>query len=351
MPVVRGRRTWSEATVTTEAPARQAGSWAIPRRTLLVGSLVTLAMLVPTGLAYAFAGPDAALPLMMAILMCIGAAAKLPPRYSLELVALVAATAAISVAMNGQPFVAACFAVLVCLLVAPANTIDSGLMGSVPPTAAVYLAATSMTFKPEATALWTVVGGLFVVVLMTRFRKPAQLKPITARVAYRHAGVMAGAMGLAIWAVLYFDVPHGYWVPMTMGIVLQPYASETLVKARQRIVGTIVGGILAVALAFVLPAPAILVALLPLTILTTAYALLGRYGHAVVFLTPTAVLLANLASQDDEITATIQRILATLAGGLIAGALALLLSGSDSPSAVGDQPATQPASPSAQEPG
>ena len=60
-----------------------------------------------------------------------------------------------------------------------------------------------------------------------------------------------------------------------------------------------------------------------------AYSLLGRNSRSVMFLTPSAVLLANLASQDDEITATVARLTATLLGGLIAAALALLLDRAD----------------------
>lgn len=304
-------------------------SWAIPGKALKTTVVMLVVLLAPVVLAGAVVGPEAALPMALAEVMCLTVAAKLTPQYAALMVALVAVTVAVAVSLNGLPFPAACFAVLVCLMVAPANMFELGLLSAVPPMAAVFLASPGLTLDPALTAMWALLGGLFVVVLLARVAPPDRRHPIGAVTAFRHATVMAVAMGVSVFLVLQFEVPHGYWVPMTMALVLHPFGAETTTLARQRIAGTIGGGLLALGLALVLPTGVVAVAVVPLMVLGVAYSILGRYSKSVMFLTPSAVLLANLASRDAEITATLHRLVATLVGGLVAAALALLLERAD----------------------
>ncbi len=313
------------------APARPAshGSWSIPGKALRTTVVVLVLLLAPVVLAGALVGSQAALPMALAEVMCLAVAAKLTPRYAALMVALVAVAAAVAVSLNGQAFPAACFAILVCLMVAPANVYEVGLLSAVPVVAAVFLASPGLSLDPAPTALWTFLGGLFVVLLLARVAPPAQRRAISAVTAYRHAVVMAVAVGVSVFLVVHFEVPRGYWVPMTMALVLQPFAGETSTRARERIAGTVGGGLLALALALVLPPGVVAVTVVALMVFGVAYSLLGRNSRSVMFLTPSAVLLANLASQDDEIAATVARLTATLLGGLIAAALALLLDRAD----------------------
>ncbi len=303
--------------------------WAIPGKALRSGIVVLVLLLMPVVVVGAAVGSDAALPMILAEVMCLTVAAKLPPRYAALMVALVAVTAAVAVSVNGQAFPAACFAVLVCLMVAPANMFEVGLLSAVPPMAAVYLASSGLGLDAAPTALWTSLGGLFVVVLLARVAPPEQRHGISATTALRHAAVMAVAVGASVFLVVHFDVPHGYWVPMTMALVLQPFGGETRTKARQRIGGTVGGGLLALLLALLLPAGAVAVSVVPFMLAGVSYSLLGRYGKSVMFLTPGAVLLANLASQDAEIAATLDRLVATVIGAIVAAVLALLLDHAD----------------------
>lgn len=324
--------------------ASLAESWAVPRTMLVTGGVILAVMLVPTIVAAVIAGPSAALPMLLAMVMCGGAATKLRPRSAVLLVAVVTVTSAVASALNGQPFVAACFAILVCLIVAPANTLDNGLLATVPAIASIYLASPALTIDPVPTALWTFIGGLVAIVLLSRLAQPSPLQGISMVTAYRHAAVMAVAVGVSVFLVLEFEVPHGYWVPTTMAFVLQPFATESQMRARARIWGTIGGSLLALVLAFLLPPWAIAVAILPLSLLSITYSLLARHGQAAVLLTPGAVLMANLASRDAAILATVDRLLATLVGGLAAAGLALFLERTDRrESEPAEGPPTQPA--------
>jgi uncharacterized membrane protein YccC len=120
------------------------------------------------------------------------------------------------------------------------------------------------------------------------------------------AVALTGALGLK----------RGYWVTITAVIILQPYSGATSQRALQRVLGTIVGGILTAALAAVFHDP--------LAILVLAFVMSGisvallplNYAAFSVFLTPTFVLLAEASAGDWHLAGI--RILNTLLGGALA---------------------------------
>lgn len=302
--------------------------WAVPWRAFW-GSATLLALAVaPVVLVGVVVGPEAAVPMALAYVMCLGVPSRLAPVHAAQLVVIVAVVAAVAVALRGQPFAGACFAVLLCLMMAPVNMLDNGLLIGVPAVVALYLGVPGLELDPAPTALWTLAGGLVAVLLLRTSRRPP-LRGVSAATAYRHAAVMAVAMGVSVGLVLELDVPHGYWVPLTLGVVLLPFAAETRSKARQRIVGTVVGGLLALLLAFTLPPAAVLAVMVPLVVLSVTYSVLGRYAQAMAVATPSVVLVANLTSRDAAVQATAERVVATLVGALLAVGLALLLERAD----------------------
>lgn len=135
-------------------------------------------------------------------------------------------------------------------------------------------------------------------------------------VLLRHALRVAIVAAVAVALTGAFGLKRGYWVTITIVIILQPYAGETGQKALQRIAGTVLGGLLTVALGTLFHAPG---AILVLTFVFTAVcvALLPlNYVVYSIFLTPTFVLLAE-ASEGDWGLAWV-RVLNTLLGGALA---------------------------------
>lgn len=59
----------------------------------------------------------------------------------------------------------------------------------------------------------------------------------------RYAVRTAVAAGIAMFLDKIFDLERGYWLPLTVIIIMQPYFSATLRKALDRLIGTIAGGI------------------------------------------------------------------------------------------------------------
>ena len=132
----------------------------------------------------------------------------------------------------------------------------------------------------------------------------------------RHAlrVMVVGATDIVVMRLIH--VNHGFWLPMTSIILLQPYRAGTARKSMQRVTGTIAGAFLAAVLAAAIPtlgwmAPVITV-LMSLTVATYAV----DYAVYSFFLTPSFVLL-SLPHLHDWRYAGI-RIGTTLAGATIA---------------------------------
>lgn len=87
-------------------------------------------------------------------------------------------------------------------------------------------------------------------------------------------------------------INHGFWLPMTSIILLQPYSAGTARKSVQRVTGTVLGGFLAAFLAAAIPSSEwmtpVITILAALTIATFAV----DYALYCFFLTPTFVLLS-----------------------------------------------------------
>lgn len=297
------------------------GGWAIPRRVLALAAIATAVMLVPLVGAWAFAGIPAALGVVMGYIAGARPALTLPPAQALALAVPAAMAGAVAVALRGQPVPAACFVALCCLLAAPASMITDGLMAGVPSAAAVLVSVPG-DYQPVPVALWMLLGGAVAAVLASRLvprgPRPAGVPMVRA---WRHAVVMALAVGIVVYVVDVLNWPHGYWVALTLTLVLRPFDDQTLERSWQRVAGTIAGVLLALVLAAVLPLWGVALALGVCQLLSLAYATRGDYARQVVFLTPTVVLLGSAA---DERAA--ERALYTLAGAVLAGALAASLS-------------------------
>lgn len=150
-------------------------------------------------------------------------------------------------------------------------------------------------------------------------RETLSLRSIPARHALR-MGVVAAA---SVWLSFALDITRGYWATITTLIVLQPYAGATLRKSLQRVAGSVLGGIIAAALAVVARTKlAIAGVMVPFTIASVAVLPLN-YGVFVLLLTPVFVLLAEPHPGDWGVAGL--RVVNTLLGGAIALAASQLL--------------------------
>lgn len=139
----------------------------------------------------------------------------------------------------------------------------------------------------------------------------------------RHALRVAVAGAAAVALTSHFHLARGYWMTLTVIIILQPYTSATFLRGVQRIVGTILGGVLAAVLVLTIHNPAVMLALVFAGAAVTVAFLRVNYALYSLFLTPTFILLAELNAVDRHLVAI--RIGNTLIGALLAYAAAWLL--------------------------
>ena len=142
---------------------------------------------------------------------------------------------------------------------------------------------------------------------------------------FRHGLRFGAASAVAVSNYTLFALPIGYWITLTVSVILRPSAGESLARTSQRVLGTVLGGILAIVLATLFPHPLMIVLLLvPLTVVMMAV-LPMNYGLFVFFLTPWIVLYKDIAQPGDWSLA-LWRIANTLIGaGLALVAIHLVL--------------------------
>ena len=142
-------------------------------------------------------------------------------------------------------------------------------------------------------------------------------------VILRYALRVAVVVTMAVLLVQVMQVKRGYWLTITVIVILQPYTAATTNRALQRVLGTVLGGILTAALGAMFHAPLAVMAL-SFVFAGMCIALMPvNYAAYSVFLTPTFVLLAETSAGDWHLAAT--RVVNTVLGGALALAGARLL--------------------------
>ncbi|HEY2026161.1 MAG TPA: FUSC family protein, partial [Gemmatimonadaceae bacterium] len=132
----------------------------------------------------------------------------------------------------------------------------------------------------------------------------------------RHALRVAVVVTVAVALTELFHLKRGYWMTITVIVIMQPYVGVTSQRALQRVFGTVLGALLTAALGALFHDPrAILVLSFVFAALCVAM-LPMNYAAYSIFLTPTFVLLAEASAGDWHLAGT--RVLNTLLGGALA---------------------------------
>jgi uncharacterized membrane protein YccC len=154
------------------------------------------------------------------------------------------------------------------------------------------------------------IGGLSLRSLGAWMRPSARPDPLLVR----HAARMAALTMIAVAIYKGFDVAHGYWIALTILVVLQPDFGSTRQRAGARIAGTLAGSIFASGLLLIrMPLP-VIDALAAVTAFFFSYYLRRRYRVAVFFVTVYLILITETLA-DVSLDFMFVRVFATLLGG------------------------------------
>lgn len=144
----------------------------------------------------------------------------------------------------------------------------------------------------------------------------ASLTPRSA--AFRHAVRTAICLAAAVWVGHLLALSRGYWIPMTVAIVLRADYGATFSYGLLRVAGTVTGLLLTTGLLHFLP-PDPWVRLAVMAVLCAGFRYFGtvHYGAAVTALTGMVVLLLALAGEPAA-PAMVSRLIATVVGSAMA---------------------------------
>lgn len=144
----------------------------------------------------------------------------------------------------------------------------------------------------------------------------ASLTPSSA--AFRHAIRTTLCLTVALWIGRALELSHGYWIPMTVAIVLRADYGATFSYGLLRVSGTVMGLLLTTAVLHFLP-PGPWAAIAVMAVLCAAFRYFGtvHYGIAVTALTGMVVLLLAFAGEPPEPT-MLARLIATVVGSAMA---------------------------------
>jgi uncharacterized membrane protein YccC len=147
-------------------------------------------------------------------------------------------------------------------------------------------------------------------------RLRANLTPRSA--AFRHAARLVVCIMLAKALAVVLAMPHAYWIPMTVAIILKPDFTATFARGLARLAGTLAGLVAVSLLLHVVPESApYYIALI--AVLTFGLRGIGRSNYAVLVFAVTGLIVVLLALVGEPALASMKaRGVATLVGGALA---------------------------------
>ena len=135
--------------------------------------------------------------------------------------------------------------------------------------------------------------------------------------SFRHALRLGVATGLGGLLASVFHLTRGYWIPMTVVLVLKPNFGGTLQRSVQRITGTVCGALLAAMILFLFKDSLLLFPILAVLSFATFTLRNRNYGLFALALTPMVMVMLDVA-HPITVSDSLFRILYTVLGSIVA---------------------------------
>jgi uncharacterized membrane protein YccC len=143
--------------------------------------------------------------------------------------------------------------------------------------------------------------------------------------AFRHAIRVSVGLILAFLISRFTHIGHGYWITLTVLVILKPAYSLTRQRNRERLLGTIIGAVVAGFILYVVKAGWVLVSIMTIMMIGTYSLLRLKYFLAVVFMTVYLLIAFYLLKEADFQSIIKDRVLDTLLGSVLALAVTYLI--------------------------
>ncbi|MBB2994592.1 hypothetical protein E9229_000783 [Paeniglutamicibacter cryotolerans] len=283
-----------------------------------------MAILIPSAIVSVLGGVSASMGFGLAMGLGMAVTPVSRPRQAALLVVLGAALGGLASWAGSTPWAIAVLIFVSAVLFALTNQRSAGLL-SLTPIIVILFGPGPIDLSWWAAVLW-ILGGGVVGALITRLLKfQAPALPVEKRTAWEH-GIAVGILcaGIMFWS-LAFDIPHGYWIAVTVLMALRPLPNQRRETLNGRLIGTFLGAIIALLAVLFLPVwGAIIVAVLCLFFLVW-YSMGGAYLMQALALTPMLLIFASLGDIERGFELTIERVVFTVIGIVAAVLIALVL--------------------------
>ncbi|MET4147631.1 FUSC family protein [Arthrobacter sp. UYCo732] len=292
--------------------------------TLPITFKLLVAILIPSAIVSVLGGPSASMGfgLAMGLGMAVTPVSR-PPQAAL-LVVLGATLGGLASLAGSTPWAIAALMFISAVLFSVTNQRSAGLL-SLTPVMVILFGPGPINLSWWSAALWILAGGVVGAFITRLLKFQAPTLPVEKRTAWEHGM----AVGLLCAAVMFWslsnDIPHGYWIAVTVLMALRPLPDQRRETLNGRLIGTLLGAAVALLAVLFLPVwGAVIVAVLCLFCLVW-YSMGGAYLMQAMALTPMLLIFASLGDVGRGFELTIERVIFTVIGIAAAVVVALLL--------------------------
>jgi Fusaric acid resistance protein-like len=303
----------------------------IPARASVQGALaVVTPVVIACALAGWLAGPVAVVGIALGVVSgLVSAVASVGWGLRAVVAALVAGSGAAGLLSAGSPVLAAICVGAAALVQAPLNLRCAGI-GVFLPALVAIAASVGLRVDVAVFALWLAAGVALIIGIAHLLGVQGPVVGVARSMALRHAAVTALATGAAMYLTNRLEVGHGYWLVMTLALVLRPVRAETGTQARDRTLGTIAGVVLGTAIVLFVPLWLSLVLVVAFLVVTVAWGITGDTLRSTLFSTPLVVILGSSGLASRSVEVALDRLILTVLGATVAIGLAYVLHRFDS---------------------
>jgi tetrahydromethanopterin S-methyltransferase subunit G len=292
-----------------------------PKTPIAAGILLVL-VLIPSTIVSETVSRDAGMAFGIAVGFVMATASVRRAIDAVGTAVLAAALAATSAAVDG-PAGVALLLLASAVLLAVTNQHSAGLMALAPVVVILY-GPDLIDLSWQAAFGWTLLGGLTGLAIARAMKFTSEPVPVDTGTAWRHAIVLGVLGAAALYLTLANEIPHGYWIAVTIVVALRPLPEHRADTLRGRLLGTLLGAVIALVVILVVPQGLQLLPALVFLYLLVTYALSQNYFMQTLFLTPMLLIFISIG-EEEGITNTIERVFFTAIGIAVAVLGAILL--------------------------
>lgn len=202
----------------------------------------------------------------------------------------------------------------------------AGATASFPATGGTFL---TVLVVGGASVLWSLlVTCVFVLARRGSWRRPPRTRPAIGAIAWEMTATVGAAALLAGVVGALLVGTHWYWAMVgAVAAVGGAHVTARLIRGAQRLVGTLLGVLIAAGL-LALDLPPVVVLLVAVALQAGAELFVGRnYGIAMLFITPLALLMVSLASPVAPELLLRDRVIETVIGVAVGTLVAIVSAG------------------------